>query len=151
MAPLVFLLATFSVLYLINRFALKRHLSLSVLGRISMAVMLIVTGISHFTNTDEMVAIMPDIVPSKRAVVYFTGVCELLAVAGLISDKTYKLTSVLLIIFFLAVLPANIIGSMREIQFGGMQYGTWYLVFRIPLQIFFIWWAWYFGIKKAER
>lgn len=151
MAPLIFLLGTFVVIFLLNRFLLDRRLSLSLIGRASMAVMLIVTGISHFTNTDELVAIMPDFMPAKREMVYFTGVIELLAVVGLLWDKTARLTSVLLIIFFLAVLPANIAGSLKSVQFGGMEYGPWYLLFRIPLQIFFIWWVWFFGIRmKGE-
>ena len=147
MAPLIFLLGTFAVIYLLNRFLLGRRLSLSFIGRASMAVMLIVTGISHFTNTGEMVAMMPDFVPAKREMVYFTGVIELLAVSGLLWSKTARLASILLIVFFVLVLPANIAGSLKSVQFGGMEYGPWYLLFRIPLQIFFIWWIWYFGIR----
>ena len=149
MAPLIFLLGTFAVIYLLNRFLLGRRLSLSLIGRASMAVMLIVTGISHFTNTGDMVAMMPDFMPAKRELVYFTGVIELLAVIGLLWDKTAWLTSVLLIIFFLAVLPANIAGILKSVQFGGMEYGPWYLLFRIPLQILFIWWVWFFGIRSS--
>ena len=149
MAPLIFLLGTFAVIYLLNRFLLGRRLSLSLIGRASMAVMLIVTGISHFTNTNELVAIMPDFMPAKRELVYFTGVIELLAVVGLLWSKTARLASILLIIFFVLVLPANIAGSLKSVQFGGMEYGPWYLLFRIPLQIFFIWWIWYFAIRTS--
>src|SRR5215203_1606512 len=104
MAPLIFLLVTFGILYLINKFLLKERLSLSFIGRASLAVMLIVTGISHFTSTDFMIEMMPDFMPAKREMVYFAGICELLAVIGLLWDKTAKLTAVMLIIFFLAVL-----------------------------------------------
>ncbi len=151
MAPLIILLAVFFILYLINRYALKSHLSISVIGRIALAAMLIATGVTHFTNTDLMVATMPDLLPAKRELVYFTGVLELLAVVGLLSEKTAKITSVMLIIFFLVVLPANILGSFRRVELGGMQYGPLYLLFRIPLQAFFIWWAWYFGIKRNRE
>ena len=150
MAPLIFLLGTFAVLYLLNRFALGRQLPLSLIGRVSMAVMLIVTGVSHFTNTQQMVDIMPDFMPAKREMIYFTGACELLAVIGLIWSRTAKLASILLIIFFVLVLPANIAGSLKSVQFGGMEYGPMYLLFRIPLQIFFIWWVWWFGVRKRS-
>jgi uncharacterized membrane protein len=150
MAPLIFLLGTFALLYLINRFLLGRRLGLSFIGRAAMAVMLIVTGITHFTNTQQFVDIMPDFMPAKREIVYFTGVCELLAVIGLIWNRTSRLASILLIIFFVLVLPANIAGSLKAVQLGGMEYGAWYLLFRIPLQIFFIWWVWYFGIRKRD-
>jgi uncharacterized membrane protein len=151
MAPLIFLLATFAVLYLIDRFLLGRRLSLSFIGRASMSVMLIVTGVSHFTSTDQMVEMMPDFMPAGRELIYFTGMCELLAVIGLLWNKTARLASILLIIFFVLVLPANIAGSLKSIQFGGMEYGAMYLLFRVPLQIFFIWWVWYFGVKKVAR
>ncbi len=150
MAPLIFLLATFVLLYLLDRFVLGRRLGLSFIGRASMAVMLIVTGISHFTSTDEMVAMMPDFMPAKRELIYFTGVCELAAVVGLLWEKTARLASILLIIFFVLVLPANIAGSLKSVNFGGMEYGPLYLLFRVPLQIFFIWWVWYFGLKRAD-
>src|SRR5687768_16083417 len=118
MAPLIFLLGTFAVLYLVNRFLLGGRLSLSFVGRAAMSVMLIVTGISHFTNTAEMVAMMPDFMPAKREMVYFTGVCELLAVVGLLWNKTARLASILLIVFFVLVLPANIAGSLKAVNFG---------------------------------
>ena len=150
MAPLIFLLVTFTILYLLNRFALGGRFTLSLIGRISMAVMLIVTGVSHFTNTQQMVDMMPDFMPAKREMIYFTGVCELLAVIGLLWSRTARLASILLIIFFVLVLPANVVGSLKSVQLGGMEYGPLYLLFRIPLQIFFIWWVWYFGIKTRS-
>ena len=141
MAPLIILLVTFAALYLIDRFTLKGRLGLPFIGRASMAVMLIATGVSHFTNTEQMTTMMPDLIPAKRELVYFTGVCELLAVPGLLWNKTARLTSIMLMIFFVLILPANIAGSLKQVQFGGMEYGPWYLLFRIPLQIFFIWWV----------
>ncbi|MEO8573234.1 MAG: DoxX family membrane protein [Pyrinomonadaceae bacterium] len=151
MAPLIFLFGTFVVLYVINRFALGRRLSLSFIGRASMAVMLVVTGIAHFTYTQQMIDIMPDFIPAKREMIYFTGVCELLAVVGLIWNKTARLASIMLIIFFVLILPANIAGSLKEVQFAGMEYGAMYLLFRIPLQVFFIWWVWYFGVRRQPE
>ncbi len=147
MMPLVFLLITFGLLLAVNKLLLKERLSFSFIGRASLAVMLIVTGIAHFTSTDLMVGMMPDFIPAKREIVYFTGICELLAVIGLIWDKTAKLTAFVLIIFFLAILPANIVGSIKQVQLGGMENGIMYLLFRVPLQFLFIFWAYYFGIR----
>lgn len=147
MAPLIVLITTFVTLFLLNRFALGGRLTLSLRGRASMAAMLVLTGIAHFTSTDLMVEIMPDAIPLKREMVYFTGLCELAAAVGLIWNKTSRLASILLIVFFLLVLPANIAGSLKEVPLGGMENGALYLLFRIPLQILFIVWVWYFGLK----
>lgn len=147
MAPLIALLVGFGILFAVNRFVLKDRWSLSLLGRISLALMLVVTGTAHFTQTDVMIEMMPDFMPLKRETVYLTGVIEFLAVIGLIINKTSKLAAILLIIFFLAVLPANIVGSLKRVNLGGMENGAAYLFFRIPLQIFFILWAYYFGVR----
>ena len=151
MAPLIILLVSYGLLLAVDRFLLKGKLSHSMIGRISMALMLIATGITHFTSTDLMVEMMPEFLPAKREIVYFTGVCELLAVIGLVWNRTAKLTSVMLIIFFLAVLPANIVGSIKEVRLGGMENGVMYLLFRVPLQIFFIFWVYYFGIRINRK
>ncbi len=148
MAPLIVLIVTFAVLFAINRLVLGNRLSLSQIGRFAMAAMLFVTGIAHFTSTELMIEMMPDELPLKRELVYFTGVCELAAVVGLIWSKTSRLASILLIMFFVAILPANIAGSLKQVSFGGMENGAIYLLFRVPLQILFIWWVWYFGIRR---
>jgi len=150
MTPLIFLLATFGLLFAVNKFFLNNKLTLSFIGRATLAVMLIVTGTAHFTSTDLMVEMLPEFLPFKREIVYFTGICELLAVIGLLWDKTSKITAVLLMIFFLAILPANIVGSMKQVQLGGMENGALYLLFRVPLQILFILWAYYFGIRTNK-
>jgi len=147
MTPLIFLLAAFILLFAVNKFFLKNRLSLSLVGRAALAVMLTVTGIAHFTSTDLMIEMMPDFLPYKRETVYLTGILELLAVIGLLIDKTAKLTAVLLIVLFISILPANIVGSLKQVNLGGMENGAMYLLFRIPLQILFIAWTYYFGIK----
>ncbi len=141
------MLATFILLFVVNKFFLKNRLSLSLVGRAALSVMLTVTGIAHFTSTDLMIEMMPDFLPYKRETVYLTGILELLAVIGLLLNKTAKLTATLLIIFFISILPANIVGSLKQVNLGGMENGAMYLLFRIPLQILFIAWTYYFGIK----
>lgn len=140
MAPLIFLFSTFVILFLLDRYVLGNRLGLSFIGRAAMAVMLTVTGVVHFTSTDWMVGMMPDFLPFKREIVYFTGVCELLAVVGLLWARFSKLTSVMLIIFFIAIFPANVADALNN--------NPVYLLFRIPEQILFISWVWYFGISR---
>ena len=150
MAPLIILLGTFVILFLLDRAFLGRRFGVSLMGRISLSAMLFATGISHFWSTDLLVEIMPEAVPFKREIVYFTGICELLAIPGLLWTKTARLTSIVLVIFFLAILPANIVGSLKQVQLGGMEYGAMYLLFRVPLQMFFILWVWFFGVRRSN-
>ncbi|MGI9547786.1 MAG: DoxX family protein [Flavobacteriaceae bacterium] len=126
---------------------MKKLISTSFTGRLALSFMLVFTGIAHFTNTEPMIAMLPEIIPYKEKTVHATGIVELTAALGLIIKRTSRITSVLLILFFLCVLPANIIGSMKKIELGGMEYGPVYLIFRIPLQLFFIGWTYYFGLR----
>ncbi len=151
MAPLVFLFGSFFLFLLINRYLLKNKFSFSFIGRAALSVMLIVTGSAHFAAPDLMIAMMPDVMPVKREVVYLTGVLEFLAVIGLLIDRLSKLTAIMLIIFFICILPANIVGSFKQVEIGGMENGPAYLYFRIPLQIFFILWTYYFGIRINRK
>jgi uncharacterized membrane protein len=151
MAPLIFLFGSFVLFFLINRFLLKNRFSFSFIGRAALSVMLVVTGLAHFAAPELLVATMPDMMPMKLEMVYLTGVLELLAVVGLLIERLSKLTAVMLIIFFICILPANIVGSFKEVPLGGMENGPAYLYFRIPLQIFFILWAYYFGVRINIR
>ena len=150
MAPLIILIVCFGITFIVNKFLLEDRISLSFIGRLSLAIMLIFTGIGHFAKTDLMIEMIPDIIPFKKETVYFTGIIEIMASIGLLTQKFAKLTSIMLIVFFLAILPANIIGTIKEVELGGMDKGVNYLYFRIPLQILFIIWVYYFGIKKEK-
>ena len=98
-----------------------------------------------------MVEMMPEVLPMKRGLVYLTGVLELSAVVELLVDRLSRLTAVLLVIFFILVLPANVVGSLKRVPLGGMENGPLYLFFRIPLQALFIFWAYYFGVRINRR
>jgi len=95
---------------------------------------------------------MPDFLPAKEALVYFTGVLEILFGIGLLFESTRRITSVLLLLFLLAVLPANIVATLRHVDIPSATYtgpGVSYLWFRIPLQLFFMAWVYYFGYRQA--
>ena len=151
MAPLIILLVAFVLLYSINRLVLNKKYSISIIGRVSLSLMLVATGIAHFTKTEEMIQMLPIFLPCKEGIIYATGFAEFLAAAGLLTKGFSRLTSILLIVFFLAILPANIVGSFNEVALGGMENGPSYLYFRIPLQLFFIAWTYYFGIRTQHR
>ena len=114
-------------------------------ARIAMSVMLLFTAIGHFAFPKAMMMMIPAIMPFRLALVYITGIIEIMAAIGLQIVSIKYLTGVLLIIFFILVLPANIYAAAKHINYqtgkeDGKGYG--YLWFRIPLQILFIIWTW---------
>jgi uncharacterized membrane protein len=151
MSTLIILIFSFCLTWLLNKYAFKSFLSVSSVGRFALAIMLLFTGSSHFFKTAEMVQMMPEFLPYKIQLVYFTGVLEMVLVVGLMFPRYSNWTSIALILFFLAILPANIIGSIKRVHLGGMENGPGYLYFRVPLQLLFMGWAYYFGIYLSER
>ena len=147
MKPLVVLLTVF-VISLLGNNLLFHDYELAFLGQISMAVMLLFTSVGHFKFPKGMAMMLPESIPFKMQLVYTTGVFEILAAISLLVLPYKALTGWLLIIFFILIIPANIYAAVKRINFEKGTYdgkGPKYLWFRIPLQIFFIFWI-YFSV-----
>lgn len=147
MAPLLILIVGFIILAAINYLLLGKKWSWSFTGRLAMSIMLLFTGMAHFTNTNLMVDMMPEALTWKEPLVYLTGLLEWVLGLALLTTRWSVYASIVLLLFFIAVLPANIVGSLKAVPLGGMENGPDYLYFRIPLQLFFILWVYFFGIR----
>ncbi len=75
-----------------------------------LASLFVAAGVTHFVNPGFYIAIMPKLIPSGwyGPLVAFTGVCEILGGLGLLPVATRAFTGWCLLVFLLAVLPANI-------------------------------------------
>ena len=149
MKPLIILIVVFAialgVIYLLQA---KANINIS--GRIAMSVMLLFTSIGHFKFKDGMAMMLPDFIPAKKLMVVFTGFIEILAAIGLLIPSTIKITGILLIVFFVLILPANIYAAIKKVDLEKANYngnGLNYLWFRIPLQLLFIGWVYCFALK----
>ena len=68
---------------------------------------------------------------------------------GLLIPRLQEITAWLLIVFFIVILPANISAALKHIDYEKGTYegpGANYLWFRVPLQLFFMAWVYYFVI-----
>ncbi|MDQ4139603.1 MAG: hypothetical protein M3142_03685 [Bacteroidota bacterium] len=154
MAPLFILLAVFLVTLLFGKIQNKKTISPALAGRVAMCAMLLFTGTSHFYFSKGMVLTMPDFLPAKLELVYATGIIEILLGIGLLIEKTRKISSLLLILFFIAVLPANIVATIKHVDIPNADFtgpGLSYLWFRIPLQLFFMGWVYVFGYRNISQ
>ena len=148
MKPLIVLLSTFllclAATYIIG------HPDVNVSGRAAMSLMLAFTAIGHFKFTNGMVMMLPPSMPVKKQIVLATGGIEILAAIGLLVLSTIKITGILLIAFFVLILPANIYAALKNINLekaDNSGNGINYLWFRIPEQVFFIAWVYFFAIR----
>ena len=90
---------------------------------------------------------LPAFVPYRVALIYFTGILELLGAIGVWIPRLRKLTGFLLILMLIGILPSNIYSAINRIEFGGHGAGPAYLLIRIPFQLLVIWWT-YFATEQ---
>ena len=119
-------------------------------GRISLSVLLVFTGTAHFYKMQQMAMMLPDYLSYKSEIIYMTGVLELLGAIGILVPRVRRLAGICLILMLVGFLPANVYAAYKHVDFGGHAYGPAYLLFRIPLQLFFIWWTYRYAIKLAN-
>ena len=106
-------------------------------ARDALSLMLVFTGISHFTfMKEDLVRMMPPSVPWPRAMVFFTGICEIAGAIGLLLPEFRRAAAYALVAFFLEVLPANIHAARAGVTLRGKPATDLWL--RIPMQVLFI-------------
>ena len=143
MKPLIVLLISFAISVFTLRVIQKQY-DVALSARIALSAMLVFTALAHFAFTKGMTMMMPDFVPYKKQLVYFTGIIEILAAIGLLIPNLRVLTGWLLIVFFIMLLPANIYAALKHVDYQRGTFegsGTNYLWFRVPLQVLFILWT----------
>ncbi len=152
MKPLIVLTSVFIIGLIVIKFRTNKT-NWQLAGQIAMSSMLIFTAVAHFVFTKGMTQMIPDFFPLKKELVYLTGILEILFAIGLLIPKTKVITAWILILFLLLVFPANIKATMENINYQTGELdgnGIEYLWFRIPLQILFIAWVFFFIIKNRK-
>jgi uncharacterized membrane protein len=116
--------------------------------RVGLAAMLLFTSVAHFNSLrHDLARMIPPGVPSPMGMVYFTGLCEIAGAIGLLVPRTRRAAAVALIVFFLAILPANIHAARAGLSLAGNPVTP--LVVRIPVQVLFIALTWWAGIHRG--
>ena len=120
-------------------------------GCIAFAVLFLFTGVSHFSLADGMVQMLPEWVLGRYPILYITGLMEIAMAIGFLWPSTRRMTGIIAIAFLMGVLPSNIYASLNSVDFGGNAQGPRYLFFRIPLQLFLIWWVWFMAVRCPRQ
>ena len=85
---------------------------------------------------------MPAWLPAHEALVFVSGVAEVLCALLLLFPKTRRIGAYCTIVLLIAVFPANI-----QMLINYYHYNTsmlWIAVLRLPIQLLLIWWAYSF-------
>jgi len=110
----------------------------------ALGVMLVLTASAHFVpgsvsampNHADLARIVPPFVPFPNAVVYATGVLEILGALGLVISATRGAAGLSLAALFVLLLPANIYAAVAGVPFHDGQPSPLWL--RIPEQMLYI-------------
>jgi len=103
----------------------------------ALAVLFCFTGVAHFGPLSaEVEKMLPPWVPAPKATVFLTGVLEILGAIGLIVPETRRFAATCLIIFLVAVFPANVHAAKTKVRLRGRPVTPLWL--RAPMQVLFI-------------
>ena len=116
------------------------------IARPVIALAMTAIGVLHFVKPEPFVAIVPAYLPAPLALVYLSGVFEIVLGWLLIPERTRTLGKWGLIALFVAVFPANINMAIHEIQLApSSPMPVWMMWARLPFQLLFIAAAWWVG------
>lgn len=116
------------------KFALQILLAASMTG----------AGILHFVHPRAYARVIPPWLPAPRALVYVSGVFEVLGGVGLLLPASQRFAAFGLMALFVAVFPANVYMAQHGIGFGKAPTPVWLLWARLPLQLVLIAWAYWY-------
>jgi len=108
-----------------------------------MAAFYIYAGYSHFKKPWFFYKITPPILkPWEKPINVIVGVAELAGGIGLLIPQTRVAAAWGIILLLIAVFPANI--YMLTSKGAGMKIKMWFLWLRLPFQLVFLAWAWWY-------
>lgn len=108
---------------------------------VGLAVFFVVAGLNHFLNPAFYLRIMPPYLPWHQALVFVSGVLEVVGGVAVLIPRWRRAAGVGLILLLVAVFPANLYMAMNAALFPDIDPGILYG--RLPLQAVFIMWAWW--------
>jgi uncharacterized membrane protein len=150
MAPLIVLVLAILLARLLGQFGVGHLRDWAASTRLGLAVMFLFTAAAHFNSMrPDLVAMVPPFVPNPEYMVTFTGICEILGAVGLLVPRTRRIAAVALIVFLLAVLPANIYAAQAGVTLRDAPATP--LIPRLALQGLFIGLLWWSGVRSHHR
>ena len=110
-----------------------------------LAAAFFIAGVAHLRSPEPFLAITPEWVPMPRAIILFTGVCEILGAIGLLIPRLRRFAGIMLALYAVCVFPANIHHAIEGIAIGGTALGWGYHLPRLAFQPVIVWLALFAG------
>ena len=98
----------------------------------------ILVGIEHFRSPQKFVDIVPNYLPFALFLVYLTGIMEIVGGLGIIYPNTRVITGRLMVLFLIAIYPANFNMWINDIPYNGTRLTTQGHLVRLSVQFLLI-------------
>jgi uncharacterized membrane protein len=102
-------------------------------------------GMIHFLRPGFYLPMIPPYLPYHLALVYLSGLAEIVLGAAVLVPQTRALAAWGIILLLIAIFPANVHIALHDVPLGGAEHGAgvWNWV-RLPFQAVLIVWAWWY-------
>ncbi|WP_054584669.1 MauE/DoxX family redox-associated membrane protein [Halolamina pelagica] len=122
--------------------------------RYVMGLFYVVAGVSHFRAPNAFKRVVPRRLPRPTALVYLSGVAEILLGVGVLFERTRRLSAWGIVALLVAVFPANVYTVTDDVApelvpdrlNDVARLAAWV---RLPMQAVLIGWAWLYT-RPAE-
>lgn len=104
-------------------------------------VIFILAGILHFIFPKIYMKIMPNYIPNHKAMVFLSGVFEVLGGIGIMIPFLRTFSAIGLALLLAAVFPANLDMYQKAFKKRGFSLFTLATLLRLPLQFWLIYWV----------
>lgn len=119
-------------------------------ARTLLAALMAVAGVLHFVNAPFFERMVPPPLPPTLTT-WLSGVIELLLAVGIVVPATRARAGVALVMFYVAVVPANFYMALFPAAAGAGDIAPALLWLRLPLQLVLMAWAWWCTRPEAAR
>lgn len=145
---LILLTSPLLVAFIVTKFT-KTKLNIKKYACWGLGIAFVFFSVGHFVKTDGMVEMLPTWVPLRLAIIYATGVLELVIGISLFVSHLQRKAALIAIIVLVLFFPANIYAALNSVGLGTHQWGPVYLFIRTPLQLILIAWAYFFCFRNT--
>lgn len=113
------------------------------------SVFFLFTGLRHLVFPDFYVGLMPSFIPVPYALIFITGILQIICAIGLVILKTRKVAAYGLLFFLVATLPILVYLWVYKESMPTGDLPSWLLLLSVPLQFALIFWVYLFA-KRPE-
>ncbi|POG54298.1 DoxX family protein [Haloferax marisrubri] len=123
--------------------------------RYAMGALYVLAGVMHFVVPNAYAQVVPPVFPAALALVYVSGVAEILLGVGVVFRRTQRIAAWGLIALLVAVFPANVYMATSDIVLEGVpaalrEPSDAALWLRLPLQGVLVAWAWWYTRLESD-